>query len=161
MAVQTGDRIPPISLMVMGPEGPSTLSTEELFGGKRVAVFGLPGAFTPVCSAQHLPGYVAKAEALAAKGIDTIACISVNDPFVMQAWGDAHDVGGKVQMVADPEGSLTRALGLAIDLSDFGLGERSERYSMIVDDGSVSAVNVEKSILDHDVSSVDHLLSQA
>ncbi len=161
MAIQAGDRVPAASLMVMGPEGPSTLSTDELFAGKRVAVFGLPGAYTPVCSAQHLPGYVGKAEALRAKGIDTIACISVNDPFVMKAWGDVHDVGDTVQMVADPDCSFTQALGLTVDLADFGLGERSERYSMIVDDGSVTVVNVEKSVLDHDVSSVDTLLSQA
>ena len=161
MAIQAGDRIPAASLMVMGPEGPSKLSTDELFAGKRVAVFGLPGAYTPVCSAQHLPGYVAKAEALRAKGIDAIACISVNDPFVMKAWGDDHEVGDTVQMVADPDCSFTQALGLTVDLSDFGLGERSERYSMIVDDGSVTTVNVEKSVLDHDVSSVDTLLSQA
>ena len=161
MAIQPGDRVPAASLMVMGPEGPSKLSTEKLFAGKRVVVFGLPGAYTPVCSAQHLPGYVGKAEALRAKGIDAIACISVNDPFVMKAWGDAHDVGGVVQMVADPKGDFTQALGLTVDLSDFGLGERSERYSMIVDDGTVTTVNVEKSVLDHDVSSVDTLLSQA
>ena len=161
MAVQAGDRIPAASLMMMGPEGPSKLSTDDLFAGKRVAVFGLPGAYTPVCSAQHLPGYVAKAEALRAKGIDVIACISVNDPFVMKAWGDDHDVGDTVQMVADPDCSFTQALGLTVDLSDFGLGERSERYSMIVDDGSVTTVNVEKSVLNHDVSSVDTLLSQA
>ena len=161
MAIQAGDRIPAASLMVMGPEGPSKLSSDELFAGKRVAVFGLPGAYTPVCSAQHLPGYVAKADALRAKGIDAIACISVNDPFVMKAWGDDHDVGDTVQMVADHDCSFTQALGLTVDLSDFGLGERSERYSMIVDDGTVTAVNVEKSVLDHDVSSVDTLLSQA
>ena len=161
MAIQSGDRVPAASLMVMGPEGPSKLSSDELFAGKRVAVFGLPGAYTPVCSAQHLPGYVAKADALRAKGIDAIACISVNDPFVMKAWGDDHDVGDTVQMVADHDCSFTRALGLTVDLSDFGLGERSERYSMIVDDGTVTAVNVEKSVLDHDVSSVDTLLSQA
>ena len=161
MAIRPGDRVPAASLMVMGPEGPSKLSTDDLFAGKRVAVFGLPGAFTPVCSAQHLPGYVAKAGALRTKGIDAIVCVSVNDPFVMKAWGDAHNVGDTVQMVADPKGSFTQALGLTTDLSDFGLGERSERYSMIVDDGSVTAVNVEKSVLDHDVSSVDALISQA
>ena len=161
MAIQAGDQVPAASLMVMGPEGPSKLSTNDLFAGRRVAVFGLPGAFTPVCSAQHLPGYVAKADALKAKGIDAIACISVNDPFVMKAWGDAHGVGDAVQMVADHDCSLTRALGLTVDLGDFGCGERSERYSMIVDDGTVTTVNVEKSILDHDVSSVDNLLSQA
>ena len=161
MAIEVGERIPSVTLMQMGPDGPSPISSDELFGGKRVAVFGLPGAFTPVCSAQHLPGYVEKAPALKDKGIDRIACISVNDPFVMQAWGDAHNAGGQIMMVADHEGALTRAIGLAIDLSKFGLGERSERYSMIVEDGTVKAINVEESILNHDVSSVDKLLMQA
>ena len=147
--------------MVMGPDGPSKLGTGDLSGGKRVAVFGLPGSYTPVCSAQHLPGYVAKTETLKAKGIDAIACISVNDPFVRKAWGDAHEVGDTVQMVAAPKGSFTQASGLTTDLSDLGLGERSERHSMIDDHGSVTAVNVERSVLDHDVSSADTLLSRA
>lgn len=161
MAIKVGDKIPSVTVMHMGPEGPAAIDTNELFGGKRVAVFGLPGAFTPVCSAQHLPGYTGKADALKAKGIDAIACVSVNDPFVMQAWGEAHNVGDKVMMVADSEGDLTRGVGLAVDLSKFGLGERSERYSMIVEDGTVKAINVEASIFDHDVSSVDKLLAQA
>ena len=161
MAIAVGEKIPSVKVMYMGSEGPSTMITDELFGGKRVAVFGLPGAFTPVCSAQHLPGYVDRADALKEKGIDMIACVSVNDPFVMQAWGETHNVGDKVMMVADSVGDMTRAIGLAIDLSEFGLGERSERYSMIVDDGTVTTINVENSIFDHDVSSVDNLLAQA
>lgn len=161
MAIAVGEKVPSVSVMYMGAEGPSSTSTDELFGGKRVAVFGLPGAFTPVCSAQHLPGYVARADALKAKGIESIVCVSVNDPFVMQAWGEAHDVGEKVVMIADATGDMTRAVGLELDLSDFGLGERSKRYSMIVDDGTVTSINVENSILDHDVSSVDNLLAQA
>ena len=115
------------------------MSSGELFGGKRVAVFGLPGAFTPMCSAQpspSVPGYVKRADALTEKGIDMIACVSVNAPFVMKAWGEAHNVGDKVMMVA-AAGDMTRAIGLAPDLLEYGLGERSERYSMIVDDGTV------------------------
>ena len=161
MAIATGEKIPSVKVLYMGSEGPLTMITDELFGGKRVAVFGLPGAFTPVCSAQHLPGYVDRADALKEKGIDMIVCVSVNDPFVMQAWGETHNVGDKVMMVADSVGDMTRAIGLAIDLSEFGLGERSERYSMIVDDGTVTTINVENSIFDHDVSSVDNLLAQA
>lgn len=161
MAIVTGEKIPSVKVLYMGSEGPLTMITDELFGGKRVAVFGLPGAFTPVCSAQHLPGYVDRADALKEKGIDMIVCVSVNDPFVMQAWGETHNVGDKVMMVADSVGDMTRAIGLAIDLSEFGLGERSERYSMIVDDGTVTTINVENSIFDHDVSSVDNLLAQA
>ena len=161
MAIAAGEKIPSVKVMYMGPEGPASMSSDELFGGKRVAVFGLPGAFTPVCSAQHLPGYVKRADALTEKGIDMIACVSVNDPFVMKAWGEAHNVGDKVMMVADAAGDMARAIGLALDLSEYGLGERSERYSMIVDDGTVMTINVEKSILDHDVSSVDNLIAQA
>ena len=161
MAIVVGEKIPSVKVMHMGPDGPSSMSTDALFGGNRVAVFGLPGAYTPVCSTQHLPGYIAKADALKEKGIDMIACISVNDPFVMQAWGEAHNVGDEVMMVADNAGDMTRAIGLAIDLSEFGLGERSERYSMIVEDGTVTTINVENSIFDHDVSSVDSLLAQA
>ncbi len=160
MTISVGDKVPSARFMYMGPEGPASIDSNELFGGQRVAVFGLPGAFTPVCSAQHLPGFVERADALKAKGIDRIACVSVNDPFVMQAWGQANDAGDKVMMLADDKGAFTRAIGLEIDLSDFGLGERSQRYSMIVEDGSVTALNVEDSILTHDVSSVDTLLAQ-
>ncbi len=160
MAIAVGDKVPSARFMYMGPEGPTSIDSGELFGGQRVALFGLPGAFTPVCSAQHLPGFVERADALKAKGIDRIACVSVNDPFVMEAWGRANDAGDKVMMLADDKGAFTRAIGLAIDLSDFGLGERSQRYSMIVEDGSVKLLNVEDSILTHDLSSVDTLLAQ-
>lgn len=159
MAIGIGDKIPSVTFKHMGADGPANLSSEELFGGKKVALFGLPGAFTPVCSAQHLPGFVDKADELKGKGIDTIACVSVNDPFVMAAWGQAHHADGKVMMLADSDGTFTRAIGLAIDLSDFGLGERSERYSMIVEDGVIKTVDIEDSILTLDVSSVENLLA--
>jgi glutaredoxin/glutathione-dependent peroxiredoxin len=116
-------------------------------------VFGLPGAYTPVCSASHLPGFVAKAAELKAQGVDEIACVSVNDPFVMQAWGKEHGADGKVLMLADADGAFTKAIGLDLDLPDFGLSGRSQRYSMVVDNGVVKTLNVEKSVLDHGVSS--------
>lgn len=161
MAIDVGARIPSVSFMVLGPDGPKPVTSEELFGGKRVAVFGLPGAYTPVCSAAHLPGFVEHAGALRNKGIDSIACVSVNDPFVMDAWGKDNDAGDSVMMLADPDGAFTRAIGLSLDLSGFGLGERSERYSMIVDDGEVKAINVEDSVLDHGITSAESLLAQA
>lgn len=161
MTISVGDKIPSVTFKVMGDEGPMDVSSAELCGGKKVALFGLPGAYTPVCSAQHLPEFVEKADALKAKGIDTIACISVNDPFVMSAWGKDHGAGDKVMMLADCTGEFTRAIGLALDLADFGLGERAERYSMLVEDGVVKAINVEESILTYDVSNVDTLLAQA
>lgn len=160
MVISVGERLPSASFKTMGAEGPADLSTDELFGGKTVALFGLPGAYTPVCSAQHLPGFVSKAHALKAKGVDTIACVSVNDPFVMQAWGKDQNAGDDVLMLSDPEAKFTRAIGLAVDLSDFGLGERSERYTMLVDNGVLKILNSEQSILEHDVSSVDTLLAQ-
>jgi peroxiredoxin len=160
MAIKAGDRIPAATFKQMGPEGPADISTADLFAGKTVVIFGLPGAFTPVCSAAHLPGFAKKADAIRDMGVDAIACVSVNDPFVMQAWGDAHGASDSVMMLADCDGSFTRAVGLAIDLSDFGLGERSERYSMIVKDGLVEAINVEESILAHEASSAETLLAQ-
>ena len=116
-------------------------------------LFGLPGAFTPVCSANHLPGFVAKADDLKAKGIDEIACISVNDPFVMQAWGRQHGADGKVTMLADADGLFTHAVGLSLDLPEYGLSGRSERYSMVVENGIVKTINVEKTVFDHGISS--------
>jgi peroxiredoxin len=160
MSIAVGQRLPSVTFKQMGANGPADLSSEVLCDGKTVVLFGLPGAFTPVCSAQHLPGFVEKAGELKAMGVDAIACVSVNDPFVMDAWGRAHDAGDKVTMLADPAGAFTRAIGLSLDLSDFGLGERSERYSMIVENGVVKAINVEENILTHDVSTAKAMLSQ-
>lgn len=161
MSIKVGETIPSVNFMRMGPDGPAKVASQELFEGKRVALFGLPGAYTPVCSAQHLPGFVEHAESLKGKGIDAIVCVSVNDPFVMEAWGKDNRAGDKVMMLADSGGDFARAIGLALDLSDFGLGERSKRFSMIVDNGVVTTLNVEDSVLDHGISSAESLLAQA
>ncbi len=144
MTINIGDRIPSVSLHHMTGEGPAEIATETLFGGKRVAVFGLPGAFTPTCSAQHLPSYAAAAGSFKAKGVETIACVSVNDAFVMDAWGKDQNVGGKVMMIADGSADFCRAIGLVLDLSERGFGNRSQRYSMLVEDGVVTALHVEE-----------------
>ncbi len=144
MAVNVGDSIPDVTLAVMGESGPEQVSTGDLFGGRKVVAFALPGAFTPTCSAQHLPGFVNHADAIRAKGVDSIVCLSVNDVFVMDAWGKDQNVGDKVAMVADGSGALAKALGLELDLTERGLGVRSRRYSMVVDDGVVSALNLEE-----------------
>ncbi len=143
MAVNVGDSIPDANLATMGGSGPEQVSTEDLFKGKKVVAFALPGAFTPTCSAKHLPGFVANADAIKAKGVDSIICLSVNDVFVMDAWGKDQNVGDKVAMIADGSGALANALGLELDLTERGLGVRSRRCSMIVDDGVVSLLNLE------------------
>ena len=143
MAIQVGDKVPAVNLRVLGPEGPKEVTSDELFAGKKVAFFAVPGAFTPTCSQRHLPGYVEKAAALKAKGVDTIACISVNDAFVMGAWGKEHNAAGKVTMLGDGSCELTEALGLTVDRIAAGMGIRSQRYSMVVKDGVVSELNVE------------------
>ena len=159
MTIELGDRIPSATLKEMGADGIEDVNTDSLFKGKRVAVFAVPGAFTPTCSAQHLPGFVRNAGALRAKGIDEIVCLSVNDAFVMDAWGKAHYAGGKVKMVADGNAQLTQALGFELDASGAGMGTRSRRYSMIVDDGEVKVLNVEAAGA-FEFSSAEHLLSQ-
>ena len=143
MTIQVGDKIPSVTLKHMGAEGPADISADELFGGKRVVLFALPGAFTPTCSAKHLPGFVAKSADIKAKGIDTVACLSVNDAFVMGAWGRDQNVGDNVLMLADGNGEFTKAVGLELDASGFGLGLRSQRYAMVVDDGVVTTLNIE------------------
>lgn len=145
MTIKVGDRIPSVSLNVMGADGPESIGTDDIFKGKRVALFGLPGAFTPTCSARHLPGFVDNSDALKAKGVDAIVCLSVNDAFVMAAWGKDQDVGGKVDMVADGSADFTKAAGLELDLMDKGLGLRSQRFSMVVDDGVVKSLNIDES----------------
>lgn len=164
MVIKVGDNIPASSFMWMGTDSEIDVrnsSNDEIFKGKKVAVFGLPGAYTPVCSADHLPGFVKIADDLLAKGVDTIACISVNDPFVMDAWAKAQGVGSNIMMLCDPKAEFTDAIGLKLYLGDFGLGDRSERYSMLVDDGVVTAINVEESVLACDLSSANTLLAQA
>ncbi len=144
MTIQVGDPIPGATLHRMSENGPEAVTTEELFKGKTVVLFGLPGAFTPTCSAKHLPGFVDKAEQIKAKGVDTIACLSVNDAFVMDAWGKDQGVGDKVLMLADGNAELTKAMGLELDLMDRGFGVRSQRYAMIVKDGVVTLLNREE-----------------
>ncbi len=143
MTIKVGDRIPSATLHRMTDDGVAEVSTDTLFKGKRVALFGLPGAFTRTCSGQHLPGFVANADGFKAKGVDAIVCLSVNDAYVMNVWGKDQGVGDKVMMIADGSAAFTRALGLDIDLGDRGFGVRSRRYSMIVDDGVVTALHLE------------------
>jgi peroxiredoxin len=159
MTIKVGDKIPAAILTEMKGGAPQPVKTDDLFAGKKVAVFALPGAFTPTCSAKHLPGFVQSADALKAKGIDTIACISVNDAFVMGAWGDQQGTAGKVVMLADGNGDFTRALGLEMDATKFGMGKRSQRYSLIADNGVVTQLNIEEPGA-FAVSSADHMLKQ-
>ncbi len=144
MAIQVGDKIPSGTLHQLTENGPEAITTEEIFAGKKVVLFALPGAFTPTCSAKHLPGFVAKADEIKAKGVDTIACLSVNDAFVMGAWGKDQGVGDKVLMLADGIAEFTQALGLELDLTSRAMGMRSDRYAMIVDDGVVTLLNREE-----------------
>jgi peroxiredoxin len=159
MTIKVGDKLPNLTLTQATAEGPKPVSTDELFKGKTVALFAVPGAFTPTCSAKHLPGFKQQAPTLKGKGVDAIACISVNDPFVMRAWGEDQAVGEDVLMLADGNGEFTKAVGLEMDGSKFGLGQRSQRYSMIVKDGVVSTLNVEQGG-EFRVSSAEHMLGQ-
>jgi peroxiredoxin len=158
MTIQVGDRLPDVPLAIGTSEGPKPTTSGEFFAGKRVALFAVPGAFTPTCSARHLPSYVDKAGELKSQGIDEIACISVNDPFVMAAWGKA-DGSGDITMIADGNGAFADAVGLTMDGSKFGMGKRSQRYSMIVNDGVVEQLNVEAPG-EYRASSAEHMLDQ-
>lgn len=159
MTIKVGEKVPSTTLMQMKDGGPKPVKTDDLFGGKKVILFALPGAFTPTCSAKHLPGFVQNADALKKKGVDAIACLSVNDAFVMGAWGDQQKCSDKVMMLADGNGDFTRAVGLEMDGSRFGMGKRSQRYSMIIEDGVVKALNVEEPGA-FSVSSAEHILNQ-
>jgi len=159
MTISIGDKIPAATLGSATADGPKPITTDEIFAGKTVALFAVPGAFTPTCSARHLPGYVEHGPALKAKGVDTIACLSVNDAFVMGAWKTSTEGTDDILFLADGSGELTRALGLTLDATGFGMGERSQRYSMIVKDGVVSALNIEQGG-EFKVSSAEHLLAQ-
>ncbi len=159
MTIKVGDKVPSATLMQMKDGGPKPVSTDDLFGGKKVVVFALPGAFTPTCSAKHVPGFIQHAEELHEKGVDAIACVSVNDAFVMGAWGEQQKAGDKVAMLADGNGDFTRALGLEMDASRFGMGKRSQRFSMLVDNGVVKELNVEEPGA-FAVSSAEHMLKQ-
>ena len=159
MTIKVGDKVPSAKLQHKTKDGVQTLTTDEIFKGKKVVVFALPGAFTPTCSAKHLPGFKQHAPDLKAKGVDEIACLSVNDAFVMRAWGEDQAVGEDIAMLGDGNGAFTAAVGLEMDGSKFGLGKRSQRYSMIVKDGVVTELNVEAGG-EFKVSSADYMLAQ-
>ncbi len=159
MTIKASERMPAGVLKRMTPEGPRDLPTEELFRGKRVVLFSVPGAFTPTCDAKHLPGFVQLADQLRARGVDTIACMAVNDVFVMNAWGKASGVGDKILMLADGNGEYARALGLELDAKGYGMGMRGQRFAIIVRDGVASHVNVEAPG-QFKVSAAEYVLSQ-
>ena len=159
MSIKVGDRLPQANFMTFTADGPAPVSTDDLFKGKTVALFAVPGAFTPTCSAKHLPGFKERAAELKAKGVDTIACISVNDVFVMKAWGKDQGISDEVLLLADGNGDFTRAVGLELDGSKFGMGPRSQRYSLVAKDGVVEQLNVEQGG-EFKVSSAEYLLEQ-
>jgi peroxiredoxin len=144
MAIKVGDRMPAGKFKIMGQDGPKDVTTDEIFKGKKVVLFAVPGAFTPTCSARHLPGYITHRDQFKAKGIDTVACMAVNDVFVMNAWGKDQKADGKVMMLADGSGEYTKALGLELDLSAGGLGRRSRRFAIVVNDGKVESLALEE-----------------
>jgi peroxiredoxin len=157
MTIKVGDKLPEATFTTPSPEGPKPVTTADVFGGKKVALFAVPGAFTPTCSAKHMPGFVQHAADFRGKGFDTIACVSVNDVFVMKAWGEDQNVGDDILMLADGSGAFTKAIGLEMDATRFGMGVRSQRYSMIVNDGVVEQLNVEQGG-EFKVSSADYML---
>ena len=159
MSIKVGDKLPEATFMTMGADGPSPVTTTDVFAGKRVALFAVPGAFTPTCSAKHLPGFKDNVEAFKAKGVDAIACTSVNDVFVMGAWGKDQGVADEMQMLADGNGDLVKDIGLELDASGFGMGSRSQRYAMVVNDGVVESLHIEDGG-EFKVSSAEYLLDQ-
>ena len=159
MTIKVGDKLPQANLMTTTADGVAPTTTDDIFKGKRVGLFAVPGAFTPTCSAKHMPGFKAHAAELKAKGLDTIACISVNDAFVMKAWAKDQGVEGEIIMLADGNGDFTKAMGLEMDGSRFGMGKRSQRYAMIVDNGVIKELNVEEPGA-FAVSSAEHVLKQ-
>lgn len=159
MTIKVGDRIPDTTFMKATANGPEAVESADYFKGRKVALFSVPGAFTPTCSAKHLPGFIDNAAQLKAKGVDEIACTAVNDAFVMGAWGKSANADGKVTMLADGSGNFAKAVGLEMDGTKFGMGMRGQRFSMIVDDGVVSELNVEAPG-EFKVSTAEHMLGQ-
>jgi len=159
MTIKVGEKVPSATLMQMKGGAPQPVKTDDLFKGKKIVVFGLPGAFTPTCSAKHLPGFIQHADEIQKRGVDAIACLSVNDAFVMGAWGEQQGSGEKVMMLADGNGDFTRSLGLEMDASRFGMGRRAQRFAMIVEDGIVKQLNIEEPG-SFSVSSAEHVMNQ-
>ena len=159
MSIKVGDRLPEGTFTIMGPNGPEAITVSEAFRNKRVVLFGVPGAFTPTCSEQHLPGFVQNADALKSKGVEMIACTSVNDVFVLNAWAKARGAQESVTMLADGNADFAKSLGLDIDLTPFGLGTRTKRYAMIVDDGVVTYFAVEDSPPEHIKATAEKVLA--
>lgn len=159
MTIAVGDKLPDATLTEMTADGPKPRTTGEIFGGRKVALFSVPGAFTPTCSAKHLPGFIEQADAIKSKGVDEIVCLAVNDAFVMGAWGKAHNAGGKVSMLADGNCDFSKALGLEMDGTAYGMGMRGQRFSMIIEDGEVKVLNLEGPG-EFRLSSADHMLTQ-
>ena len=157
MTIQVGERVPNTTFIKVTADGPEPVESDAYFAGRKVALFSVPGAFTPTCSAKHLPGYVEKADELKAKGVDEIACTAANDFFVMKKWGEASEVDGKVTLLADGNGAFPTAVGLSADMSKFGMGTRGQRFSMLVNDGVVEQLNVEGPG-EFRVSSAEHML---
>ena len=160
MSIQPGDSLPQATFRVMTADGPAPRTTDEIFKGRKVVLFAVPGAFTPTCHRNHLPGFLANADAILQKGVDAILCTAVNDVFVMDAWSKATGAAGKIEFLSDGNAEFAKAIGLSLDGSGFGLGTRSQRYSMIVDDGVVQAVNVEDAPGKADVSGAEALMKQ-
>ena len=160
MTISTGDKVPSINFKRLSADGLDDVSTDEYLKGKKTALFAVPGPFTPTCSAQHVPSFLTQADALRAKGIDQIACVSVADAFVMKKWGEETGVGDTIDMLADGNCEFMQATGLTYDWTRFGLGERSTRFSMVIDDGTVTILNVEENPTEMVVSSAEHMLSQ-
>jgi peroxiredoxin len=159
MTIQVGDKLPSAKLRRLTPEGIKEVTTDQLTSGKKVVLFAVPGAFTPTCSERHLPGFLEQADALKAKGVDTIACVAVNDAFVLDAWGKAKNVGETIELYSDGNGDFTKALGLGFDGSGFGLGTRSRRYAMVVDNGTVKTLLVEEVPSQAEASSASAILA--
>ena len=156
--IKVGDRLPEATFKVMTQDGPANRTTQEVFGGRKVVLFAVPGAFTPTCHRNHLPGYLENHDALKAKGVDGIVCVAVNDVFVLDAWSKSSGAGDKIEFISDGNGDFAKALGLSMDGSGFGLGTRSQRYSMLVEDGVVRSINVEDTPGKADISGADNLL---
>ncbi|PLX36192.1 MAG: peroxiredoxin [Hyphomicrobiales bacterium] len=160
MTIKVGDHLPEATFNIMGLDGPTTLSSADLFAGKTVVLFAIPGAFTPTCHRNHLPGFLENFDTILSKGVDTVACVSVNDAFVMGAWGENTGANGKILMLADGSAAFTKAIGMDVDLSERGFGVRSQRYSMLVEDGVVKSLNVEPAAGQAVVSGAAALLEQ-